>query len=140
MDSTQWLMAQIKSCTDKIEEDVKYFPHFRDLIEKLPEVAVSIGRYGSITTSGDLGKLKTLMTAIRSSGWEQADGYTPPPEKFSSWIGNYDKHPRGPDGEQLVGETIHLSLYFYSTVCKRVQVGTKMEEVPVYEIQCGEAE
>jgi len=28
---------------------------------------------------------------------------------------------------------------FSSTVCKRVQVGTEMKEVPVYDIQCSEA-
>lgn len=28
---------------------------------------------------------------------------------------------------------------FSSTVCQRVQVGTELKEVPVYEIQCGES-
>ena len=32
-----------------------------------------------------------------------------------------------------------LWLSFSSTVCKRVQVGTELKEVPVYEVQCEES-
>lgn len=31
-----------------------------------------------------------------------------------------------------------LFMYFTSSMCRRVQVGTEMKEVPIYETQCGE--
>jgi hypothetical protein len=54
-----------------------------------------------------------------------------------------------PSSRPEVGETSHCCFWdqkgysrfwmsFSSSVCKRVQIGTEMKEVPVYETQCGE--
>lgn len=85
-----------------------------------------------IRASGD-GKLLTkIVRALRTEGWVSE---TARPEKGASgWWATFQKRSTEPGNEgRLYGR---LELAFTSTVCKRVQVGTKMEEVPVFETQC----
>lgn len=56
----------------------------------------------------------------------------------------YETHSRPQKGDtefyafwECKGHT-KLFMHFSSTLCKRVQVGTEMKEVPVYQTQCGE--
>jgi len=56
----------------------------------------------------------------------------------------YQTHSRPKKGDTMFyafwdckGHT-QLFMNFSSTLCKRVQVGTEMKEVPVYQTQCGE--
>lgn len=69
-------------------------------------------------------------------------------DKFLKLIRIHRKHGHKPsipskgatEAMWFVNVTPELEIFvrFASTVCKRVQVGTKMEEVPIYETQCDE--
>ena len=77
---------------------------------------------------GDAALLAKVFKKLRSEGYELQSGWERPKAGEISWSG-YFKH-------QYVSEKIWVN--FTSSVCKRVQVGTRMEEIPVYEVRCNE--
>jgi len=78
----------------------------------------------NVTITGDKAKLAKAFGILRRNGFVPD---ARPKEKDTS----FNTHFRQTDGT-----SIYLS--FSSTVCKRVQVGTRTVEEPVYEIQCDE--
>lgn len=83
----------------------------------------------TVVVNGDKDALAAVFKVMRRAGFEPS---TRPDDKprssfFCTWTrGNPS------DGSTL----IRMELSFYSTVCEYKQVGTKMQEVPVYEIRC----
>ena len=82
------------------------------------------GKALEVVFAGSRAKLLEVWKILRADGW------TPPPirpePKMTSYFGHWWK------GEKS------LWFHFMSTTCLRTQVGTKMEEVPVYDVVCGE--
>lgn len=77
-----------------------------------------------ISFTGDGPKLACVWTELRRHGYE-------PDSRPTKGDTSYNSHWRcGREGYS----TIWVS--FSSSVCRRVQVGTKMVEQPVYETQC----
>lgn len=97
------------------------------LIEELESLEIDIGFYSTLSmrANGDRVLLAKIFRIFRRNGFK-CD--SPRPKKnASSWDGHFQK-PGLP----------HLFfVYFASTVCQMVQVGTKTVEVPVYEVRCG---
>lgn len=79
-----------------------------------------------ISFSGDAAKLAAVVRILRTSGFTTASDR--PKEGDTTWYARYT-HPDCPTS---------VWLYFTSSVCKRVKVGTKMVEQDVYEVQCGD--
>jgi hypothetical protein len=74
------------------------------------------------------GRMADLVAAISKL---EAIGYIPiseVPEKLTTYFSTRFVREGYPD----------VLLYWSSTTCRKVQVGTKVEEVPVYEMRCDE--
>src|ERR1700677_367322 len=76
--------------------------------------------------SGDAPKLAAVVRILRTSGFETTSPR--PKQGDTTWSARY-VHPEC---------GVNIWLYFTSSVCKRVKVGTKMVEQDVYETQCGD--
>lgn len=81
-----------------------------------------------IRFSGSGGLLAEVWGLMRRAGWKLA---TSPPEKGATSFNGIWKH-------QSDRRLCDLWMNFSSTVCRRVQIGTRMVEQPIYETQCGE--
>ena len=81
-----------------------------------------------VSFAGDKHKLADAVRVLRTHGFKTTK--EPPEEKSSSWSANFHK----PDLEPYV----YLS--FSSTVCVRRVVRTELQQVPVYEIVCGDSD
>lgn len=80
--------------------------------------------YVNISFSGDGEKLKTVWGALRRAGFNTRNR----PEKGDTAFNAFWS-------KEGYAE---IFMMFASTLCKRVQVGTKMVEQPIYETQCGD--
>jgi hypothetical protein len=76
--------------------------------------------------SGDAHKLASVVRILRTAGFSTTAAR--PKQGDTQWSAYYH-HPD-------CGTSVWL--YFTSSVCKRVKVGTKMVEQDVYEVQCGD--
>lgn len=81
------------------------------------------GLYLSIT--GDKHDLAALFSVLRRHGFNSLDRPQAGQTSYSSYWTNKNYE-------------IDIHIMFTSTVCRRVQVGTKIQEVPVYDIICDE--
>lgn len=75
--------------------------------------------------TGGKGKLVKAIRILRTGGYNSYS--TKPRAGDTTWMGKFER----PD-------SLNLWLQFTSTACRRVQVGTKLQEVPVYEVVCGD--
>lgn len=80
--------------------------------------------YISVSFTGDGARLTAVWRAFRTHGYNTESR----PKKGDTTFYTFWYR----DGMSK------LFMHFSSTMCRRVQVGTKMVEQPVYEIQCGE--
>jgi len=92
-------------------------------LENLGFDAMVSGKQIDFSGTGDKPMLVAAFKVLRSYGFEPGSR---PGEKDTTYATYWS-----------AGE-YRIWFYFCSTVCKRVQVGTEMKEVPVYEVQCGE--
>lgn len=101
-----------------------------ELVAAIPEEVLqnaSVTSYSlDLSAIGNSGALSTVWRALRTRGWNTTKDKPEPGD--IGWSGFW----RHPDHEY------QIFLTFSSTVCKRVQVGTRMEEMPVYEVRCDE--
>jgi len=77
-----------------------------------------------ISVAGDQEVLKSIFRALRPLGYEPRSRPTIHPQ---STYQTYFDHP---------DKDLTIWLNFSSTLCKRVKVGTKMQEVDIYETVC----
>ncbi len=104
-------------------------PRFAGIVNALHKLGVEpkMSEYAvDICFSGDKEKLAAVMRILRTSGWKFTANR--PKAGDSSWYA-YFTH-------KDCDTQIWFS--FTSSVCRRVQVGTKMQEVPIYETICGD--
>lgn len=129
-------------------------PSLHKLEEKLEESELKVSmEFGfasiSINLSGTAQDLAKVVKQVRAIGYQTTSER--PTAGSHEWRGLYisdvvreRKNAEGwyglPQSErdslELKWPDIHLN--FSSTVCRRVQTGTKMVEEPVYEVRCGE--
>lgn len=99
---------------------------FRGLEEMELEPSFNLGEdYISLSFTGDGPKLTAVWKLLRQCGYNSNDR----PKKGDTTFYSFWSGPEG---------VAKIFLNFSSTVCRRVQVGTKMVETPIYETQCGE--
>lgn len=80
----------------------------------------------NVCFSGDAKKLAAVVRILRTSGWSTSS--TKPKKGDTSWFARF-----------IHAETqMTIWFNFTSSVCRRVKVGTRMEEVAIYETQCGD--
>ena len=77
-----------------------------------------------ISVAGDYAILKAVFAAFLKAGYKPDN--RPTEEKLSSFT-TYFTHPK---------RELRFYLYFTSTLCRRIKIGTKMQEVAVYETVC----
>ena len=68
-------------------------------------------------------ELTEIIKKVRSHGWDWTTTDRPP-EKFTGYTAEFER-----------GD-FRLRVVISSKVCKKVQVGTEMKEVPIYDIVC----
>ena len=93
--------------------------------------------YLYLSFHGDKELFTKVIRALRTTGWRTMDPM--PDANQPSWSSDFHlfRYPEGsPDGEEVSGVEIFLS--FSSTVCRRVKIGTKMQEVDIYETVCSD--
>lgn len=78
----------------------------------------------NVNVTGDAKRLAQCVRIFMTAGFKSAA--SKPKKGDTSWY-SYYKHPDC---------LLDIWFHFTSSVCKRVQVGTKLEEVPVYETRC----
>lgn len=100
-----------------------------ELFRRFEDLDIDVGfnldnSYINFSFTGDGDKLTTVWKALRRYGYNTLAR----PVKGDTTFHAFWKR----DG------LVELFMSFSSSMCRRVKVGTKMEEVPVYETQCGE--
>lgn len=123
------LADDMKSIAERIQHWYDTKGVYTDLIEKLDEIdglEVSGGWSLYVRAHGDGALLTKIIRAVRTSGWDTIT--EPPTANSSSWYATYTKPL----------EQGSVTVSFSSTVCRRVQVGVEVKEVPVYEVRCGD--
>lgn len=100
-----------------------------ELFRRFEELDIDVGfcldnEYINVTFTGDGARLTAVWRAFRTHG--------------------YNTEARPKKGDTTFYAFWHrdgmskLFMHFSSSMCRRVQVGTKMVEQPIYETQCGE--
>lgn len=113
----------------KLTETLQSIIDNRQLFEDLEKLDVDLTYgYGELNLcfTGDTARLRAVWLVLRRHGYEPQ--YRPTNEdktRFCTWW------------HKESAPTIWMS--FTSSVCTRVQVGTRTVEEPVYEVHCGEA-
>ena len=79
-----------------------------------------------LTFTGDAHKLAAVVRILRTAGFTTTAAR--PKQGDTSWSAYFD-HPDC---------TTRTWLFFTSSVCRRVKVGTRMVEQDIYETQCGD--
>lgn len=106
--------------------------HYESAIEDLvligAEVRLSFTGI-DVTMTGGKNELRLLFKFLRKNGF--APTHRPTEKDKSYWGAFFYKNLPDEDLKPLW-------VSFSSNVCKRVQVGTEMKEVPVYEVQCSD--
>ncbi len=123
----------------KFDDVIAWHESNAAILEPVYQKAIDIGgdvattdTYGNITLSGDKHKLAEMVRALRGAGFRTTE--SPPKKDQTSWSPTY-YHDNLTSG--------WVWLFFTSSVCRRVKVGTRV--VPertedVYETVCGEVE
>lgn len=127
-------LLRLIETNQKVQKSLKLFNHtvssapdlFRALEELEIEPNFQLGDdYISVSFAGDGPKLTAVWKLFRQNGYNTNDR----PKKGDTTFYSFWSGPEG---------LAKLFLNFSSSVCRRVQVGTKMVEQPIYETQCGE--
>jgi len=82
----------------------------------------------SISVSGTQDELLSLLAIAKEHDYHPHPDNKVSDSPVETWTGRFLRKE---------GDKTCLTISFYSTVCKKVQVGTKMVEQPIYEIRCG---
>jgi hypothetical protein len=100
---------------------------FLPIVTKLAALEIEPRFDGDLNVSfaGDKHKLAAVFRILRLAGF--ATKSERPKANDSSWNGYF----HNPDYETIW-------VWFTSSVCRRVQTGTRIEEVPIYETVCGD--
>jgi hypothetical protein len=130
--SSQLLGEIIRQAHMNAEYIAEYASIIDNFCDNMPDECVTYvyaSRYAaSFQVRGDGEVLTMAIRFLRTRGYKTDAA---PPEKVAAVWEALFVH-----GEDLNQPRVRLT--WASTVCKQVQVGTKMVEQPVYEIRCGE--
>ncbi len=101
---------------------------YRPIINALQRLGIDVRLTNAIdvTFAGDAHKLASVVRILRTSGFSTEAAK--PKQGDTSWYAYYTHPDCG----------VMVWLYFTSSVCRRVKVGTKMVEQDVFETQCGD--
>ena len=135
MDITREIAAELASATEHHTNRLKFWlKHkelFQPILDELPQdsiLSVCPTTYNlDISVTGNKDTFLAVWKVLRAAGYDHSKIVD---EKFATWDGFFRHDSENTD------EFPNIWVSFSSTICKRVKVGTKMEEVPVYEIQC----
>jgi hypothetical protein len=121
----QWQLEALQAQGERIDELVSNFPD--GCVSYVSAYTTSL----TINIKGDSSVLTEVIRFMRTNGW-YCEGERPKANE-PRWEGTF-KH------RDLVRQPVNIT--FGSTVCRRVQVGTKVVvkevEEPIYETQCDE--
>lgn len=93
---------------------------------KLVRIEFSYGRDLDCVFTGGRADLNQVWHWLRSNGWKLLDDEDRPKANDAEWS-NWFSHKE---------QEWRIWLHFSSSTCRRVQVGTKTVEQPVYETHC----
>lgn len=125
----KWLENETKvlmqSYFDRLRALAEYGPAMQIVMSALDgkeDWAYTAGNELHVNVTGNKDKLSEVWGVLRKLGYETEDHVGD--EKVSDKSFRFKK------------DTVEVVLKFTSSICRRVQVGTEMKEVPVFEIQC----
>lgn len=128
MSITEQIVNEINERKDTLAWWGENCEHYAQLVKEIKDAdyEVKLTHTGlDIVGTGDKVKLVAAFRILRRHGFCPYRR----PEAKETYYSAYFNH------DTL--KSIWFS--FSSTVCQRVQVGTEMREVPVYEVQCGQS-
>jgi hypothetical protein len=121
---------------EKSQQSAKNAKSFRQTVTTLPDLFRTFeemdidprfdldNEYITLQFTGDGNKLKEVWGLLRRHGYNVSSR---PTKGETTFLGFWTREG-----------VANLFMYFTSSMCRRVQVGTEMKEVPIYETQCGE--
>lgn len=118
--------AQIWTFTAKVRKLAHEYEHMVMQLEAAGiELRIDIkDQCIDIGFTGDQERMNTIWKLLRANGWKP--DYRPQKDKPTASFCSY-WHKEG---------ELPIWFSFSSTVCKQVQVGTRMVEQPIYEVTC----
>ncbi len=129
----QRLKKEFESFQRGLEAFDEYKEQLKPIIEGIEKIDPEIDMYWDgvesdliISFTGNKHRLAEVVRVLRINGWVASS--QPPKSNDSSW-GSYFIHAK---------TTATVWLYFTSSVCRRVQVGTQMVEQPIWGVRCEE--
>ena len=130
-DANKTVRVQQRAISNVIRRDSKLVGPVIKALKKarlnILHVTIDVTSY-NISISGSRADLEIMFGTLRRMGLEPVSRPTENHPTYSSYW-NFPK----PEGERLC-RTVWIS--FASTSCKRVKVGTRLEEVDVYDVVC----
>lgn len=123
------LIAQVKLNDQRRRATVRGINRYYDsILVPLAEMTSHVWADANdinVSISGDASDMAAFFRLMRTNGFEPDSRPKDAQTEFRTWF-------RHDDGTQFY-------LAFSSTVCKRVQIGTRTVEEPIYEIRCDDA-
>ena len=117
---------QLKDLQSKWNEDEPIFEPLLKKLEALKLEDLTLSNDLDLRFTGNAERLTVVIRALRTSGFEsKGEG----PKKNQPQYSNYYRHPKA---------NTNVWLFFTSSICRCVQIGTKTIEQPIFEIVCGE--
>lgn len=123
------LMEVSQAASKRAALHQKTVAEFSPLFRRLEELDINLqfsleDDYIALSFTGDGERLKSVWVELRRHGYEPDSRPTPGSTQFYAFW-------------NLSGFS-RLFMNFTSSVCRRVQVGTRTVEQPIYEVRCGE--
>jgi hypothetical protein len=128
--------ATLLRLSTKAQKASKHYQAFKNTVIALPELFRGFeqmdvepsfdldNEYIMLQFAGDGAKLKQVWGLLRRNGYNTT---LRPQKGETQFLAFWERKDQA-----------QIFMYFTSTLCKRVQVGTEMKEVPIYETQCGD--
>lgn len=123
------LVERSQQATKNLKEFKRTVSALPELFRRLEELDIDLSfnldsTWIGLRFTGDGARLTDVWRALRLNGYSTVVH----PKKGDTEVHAFWKH----EGQ------VELFMCFSSSLCKRVQVGTKMVEQPIYETQCGD--
>lgn len=104
---------------------------YRPIVRALQKLEIEptleqVASYLTVSFTGDSHKLSAVVRILRTNGFSTTAD--PPKPGNNEWYAYYRSEK----------SNVPVWLYFTSSICRRVKIGTKMVEQDVYETVCGE--
>ncbi len=139
-----WYAAQAQHAWFETSDEFKQLADKFQALNESVSLSMSLESI-SVYVTGDKALLATCIKFLRAAGY--VTSAEPPKPNQPQWTPTYRREDQNSDEfwtktaaerEESMSQYPTVNLYFSSSVCKVVQVGTEMKEVPIFDVRCGD--